>query len=62
LDDERELKKDRDKLTRDPLAPQQPLPTEHSLGQAPTHTKPAPTKPAELEKEAPEIDLGALVL
>ncbi|HKG96897.1 MAG TPA: hypothetical protein VKA97_03745, partial [Pyrinomonadaceae bacterium] len=62
FDDDRELKKDRDKLTRDPLAPQQPLATEHSLGQAPTHTNPAPTKAAELEKEAPEIDLGALVL
>ena len=60
LDDDREMKKDRDKLTRDPLAPQQPS-TAHSLNQATTHTNPAPTKTAELEKEAPEIDLGALV-
>jgi len=61
LDDDREMKKDRDKLTRDRLAPQQPS-TAHSLNQATTHTNPAPTKAAELEKEAPEIDLGALVL
>jgi len=61
LDDDREMKKDRDKLTRDPLAPQQSS-TDHSLNQATTHTNSAPTKAAELEKEAPEIDLGGLVL
>jgi hypothetical protein len=61
LDDDREMKKDRDKLTRDPLAPQQQS-TDRSLNQATTHTNPAPTKAAELEKETPEIDLGALVL
>jgi hypothetical protein len=48
-------------LTRDPLAPQQQLPTDHSLDQAHTHTEPAPTKVAELEIELPEIDLGGLI-
>jgi ATP-dependent exoDNAse (exonuclease V) alpha subunit len=58
-DDAHEVKKDRDKLSQDSLAPQQ---QQRSLEQTQTHTNPAPTKAAELEKEAPEIDLGALVL
>ncbi len=58
-DDAHEVKKDRDKLSQDSLAPQQ---QQRSIEQTPTHTNPAPTKAAELEKEAPEIDLGALVL
>jgi hypothetical protein len=60
-DDAHEVKKDRDKLTQDSLASQQQRPSEHSLNQAPTHTNPAPTKAAELEKEAPEIDLGLIL-
>jgi hypothetical protein len=62
LDDDHNVKKDRAELTRDPLAPQQPSPTEHSLTQVPTHTDPAQTKAAELEIEGPEIELGALIL
>jgi hypothetical protein len=58
-DDAHEIKKDRDKLSQDSLASQQ---QQAPLEQTQTHTNPAPTKPAELEKEAPEIDLGALVL
>ncbi|HKU77767.1 MAG TPA: MobF family relaxase [Pyrinomonadaceae bacterium] len=61
LDDDRELKKDRDRLTPDSLAAQPQRPSEHSLNQAPTHPKPAPTKAAEREIEAPEIDLGDLI-
>jgi hypothetical protein len=61
LDDHRELKKDRDKLTPDSLAAQPQRPSEHSLNQAPTHPKPAPTKAAEREIEAPEINLGELI-
>ncbi|HEV8427196.1 MAG TPA: AAA family ATPase, partial [Pyrinomonadaceae bacterium] len=57
-----DLKKDRPESTRDPLAPQQQLPTERSLDQAATHADPAPTKAAEVEIEAPEIDLGDLIL
>ncbi|HKR15289.1 MAG TPA: MobF family relaxase [Pyrinomonadaceae bacterium] len=57
-DDAHEVKKDRDRLSQDSLASQQQRPLERTL----THTDPAPTKAAELEKEAPEIDLGALVL
>jgi hypothetical protein len=57
-----DLKKDRPESTRDPLAPQQQLPTERNLDQAATHADPAPTKAAELEIEAPEIDLGDLIL
>jgi ATP-dependent exoDNAse (exonuclease V) alpha subunit len=56
-----DLKRDRPDLTRDPLARQQQLPTEHSLDQAPIHTEPAPTKAAEPEIEGPEIDLGGLI-
>jgi len=58
-DDAHEVKKDRDKLNQDSLASQQ---QQAPLAQTQTHTNPAPTKAAELEKEAPEIDLGALVL
>ncbi len=56
-DDVHEVKKDRDKLSQDSLASQQ-----RPLEQTSTHADPAPTKAAELEIEAPEIDLGALVL
>jgi hypothetical protein len=52
------IKKDHDKLSQDSLASQQQLPLE----QTPTHSDPAPTKTAELEIEAPEIDLGDLIL
>jgi superfamily I DNA/RNA helicase len=57
-----DLRKELDKLRRDPLAPQQQPSTEHSLTQPPTHTAPAPTKAAELETEGPELDLGGLIL
>jgi hypothetical protein len=57
-----DLRKELDKLRRDPLVPQQQPSTEHSLTQTPTHTAPAPTKAAELEIEGPEIDLGGLIL
>jgi hypothetical protein len=60
LDDNRELKKHRDKLTPDSLASQQQRPSEHNLNQAPTRPNPAPTKAAELEIEGPEIDLGLI--
>ena len=61
LDDNRELKKDRDKLRQDSLASQPQRPSEQSLNQAPTHPKPTPTKAAEPEIEGPEIDLGGLI-
>jgi conjugative relaxase-like TrwC/TraI family protein len=61
LDDNRELKKDRDKLRQDSLASQPQRPSEHSLNQAPTHPAPTPTKAAEREIETPEIDLGGLI-
>ncbi|HEY4422583.1 MAG TPA: MobF family relaxase [Pyrinomonadaceae bacterium] len=57
-DDAHEVKKDRDKLSQDPLASQQKRPLE----QTPTLADPAPTKTAELEIEAPEVDLGDLIL
>ena len=57
-DGKHEVKKDRDKLSQDPLASQQKRPLE----QTPTLADPAPTKTAELEIEAPEIDLGDLIL
>jgi ATP-dependent exoDNAse (exonuclease V) alpha subunit len=57
-----DLRKELDKLRRDPLAPQQQPSTEHRLTQPPTPTAPAPTKAAELEIEGPEIDLGDLIL
>jgi hypothetical protein len=44
-------------LSQDCLAPQQ----QRSLEQTPTHPDPAPTKAAELEIEAPEIDLDFLI-
>jgi ATP-dependent exoDNAse (exonuclease V) alpha subunit len=56
-----DLKRDRPDLTRDPLAPQQQRPSEHSLDHAPTHPKPTATKAAEPEIEGPEIDLGGLI-
>jgi conjugative relaxase-like TrwC/TraI family protein len=62
LDDDREAKKDRNKLSQDSLASQQQRPSDHSLNQAPTHPEPAPTKTAELEIEGPDIDLGGLIL
>ena len=58
-DDAHEVKKDRDKLSQDSLAPQQ---QQRTLEQTATHPAPAQTKATELEIEAPEIDLGALVL
>jgi len=45
-------------LSQDSLASQQQRPLE----QTPTLADPAPTKTAELEIEAPEIDLGDLIL
>ncbi len=62
FDDDREAKKDRNKLSQDSLASQQQRPSEHGLNQAPTHPEPASTKAAELEIEGPEIDLGGLIL
>ncbi len=61
LDDDRELKRDRDKLSQDSLAAQPQRPSDHSLNQAPTHHDPAPAKAAEPEIEGPEIDLGGLI-
>ena len=55
-DDAHDVKKDRDKLSQDSLAPQQ------QRAQTPTHPEPAPTKAAELEIEGPELDLGGLIL
>jgi hypothetical protein len=57
-DDAHEVKKDRDKLTQDSLAAQQQRPIEQTA----THPDPAQTKATELEIEAPELDLGALIL
>jgi hypothetical protein len=61
LDDDRELKKDHDKLSQNSLALPQQRPSDHSLNQTPTHPDPAPTKAAEREIEGPEIDLGGLI-
>jgi ATP-dependent exoDNAse (exonuclease V) alpha subunit len=61
LDDDRELKKDHNKLNPDSFASQQQRPSDHSLNQAPTHRDSAPTKVAEHEIEGPEIDLGGLI-
>jgi hypothetical protein len=58
-DGKHEVKIDRDALNQDSLASQQ---QQRPLEETSTHADPAPTKAAELEKEAPEIDLGALVL
>ena len=57
-----DLKRDRDKLTHDSHTSQQQRPFDHGVEQNPIHPDPAPTKATELEKEAPEIDLGALAL
>jgi hypothetical protein len=54
-DDAHEVKKDRDKLSQDSLAPQQ------QQAQTQTHPEPAPTKAAELEIEGPELDLGLIL-
>ena len=62
LDDDRQLKRDRDKLTPDSFASQQQRPSDHSLNQAPTKRDPAPTKAAEPEIEGPELYLGGLLL
>lgn len=53
--DAHEVKKDRDKLSQDSLAPQQ------QQAQTQTHPDPAPTKAAELEIEGPELDLGLIL-
>lgn len=58
-DDAHEVKKDRDKLSQDSLASQQ---QQRPLDQTATHPAPAPTKATEPEIEAPEIDLGGLIL
>jgi hypothetical protein len=52
-----EVKKDRDKLSQDSLAPQQQRPIEQTV----THRDPAQTKATELEIEAPELDHGGLI-
>jgi len=67
LYDEHEVKKDRDKLTQDPLAAHQQQSSDRSLDQtsahhSPTHTDLAPTQAAELEIEGPEIELGSALL
>lgn len=61
LDDDRELKKDRDTLTPDSHAAQPQGPSEHNLNQTPTRPDPAPSKTAEPEIKGPEIDLGGLI-
>ena len=58
-DDAREVKNDRNTLSQDSLAPQQ---QQQPIEQTATHPAPAQTKATELEIEAPEIDLGALIL
>src|ERR1043166_9880102 len=62
LDDDREAKKDRNKLSQDSLASQQQRPFDHGTEQTPIPPEPASAKAAELEIEAPEIDLGGLIL
>ena len=57
-DNAHEVKNDRDKLSQDSLAPQQQRPIEQTI----THPDPAQTKAAELAIEAPELDLGGLIL
>ena len=57
-----DLKRDRDKLTHDSHTSQQQRPFDHGVEQNPTHPDPAPTKAAELEIEAPAIEIGPLVL
>jgi hypothetical protein len=58
LETTQEAKKDPDKLSHDSLPSQQP---QLSLALTPTHADSALTK-AEVEIEAPEIDLGDLIL
>ncbi|HKU76033.1 MAG TPA: MobF family relaxase [Pyrinomonadaceae bacterium] len=58
LETTQEANKDPDKLSHDSFASQQQQPP---LEQTPTHADPAQTK-AEVEIEAPEIDLGDLIL
>ena len=63
LEEEREVKKDRDKLTQDsPTPQQQKLPFDLGLEQGPTDPEPAPTKAAELVIESAEIKPEALIL
>jgi len=57
-----DIRKDRDRLTHDPLAPQQQLQTQHGLDQSPTHTDPTQIQAAELAVETPEIELGGALL
>ena len=57
-----DIRKDRDRLTHDPLAPQQQLQTEHGLDQSPTHIDSTQTQAAELAVESQEIELGAALL
>jgi hypothetical protein len=60
---DREVKKDRDKLTQDPRTPfQQKLPFDQGLEQGPTDPEPAQTKAAELVIESAEIEPEALIL
>ncbi|MEK6279179.1 MAG: MobF family relaxase [Acidobacteriota bacterium] len=61
-DDLRDMRKDRDRLTHNPLAPQQQLQTEHGLDQSPTHISSTQTQAAELAVESQEIELGAALL
>jgi hypothetical protein len=62
LDDDREEKKDRNKLSPDSPASQQQRPFDHGAEQIPTRPEPASPKAAELEIEGPELDLGGLIL
>jgi conjugative relaxase-like TrwC/TraI family protein len=58
-----DIRKDRDRLTHDPLAPQQQqLQTEHRLDQRPTHIDSTQTQAAELAVESQEIELSAALL
>lgn len=57
-----DIRKDRDRLTHDPLAPQQQPQTLHGLDQSPTHIDSTQTQAAELAVESQEIELGAALL
>jgi hypothetical protein len=57
-----DIRKDRDRLTHGPLAPQQQLQTEHRLDQSPTHIAPTQIQAPGLAVEAPEIELGGALL
>jgi ATP-dependent exoDNAse (exonuclease V) alpha subunit len=57
-----DIRKDRDRLTHNPLAPQQQLQTEHGLDQSPTHIDSTQTVAAELAVESQEMELGAALL